>query len=178
MVLPGGFSYGDYLRGGAIARFAPVMTSVVERPGAGCRCSASATASRCCARRACCRGRSPATRTCTSSAATSGCASRAPTAWTSGLSAGHEVVVPVKNGEGRFVAEPAVSTARGRGPGRRPLPGQQPQRRARDVAGIRNAAGNVVGMMPHPEHAVEDLTGPSTDGLVLFTSVLRSLVAA
>ena len=57
VVLPGGFSYGDYLRAGAIARFAPAMTSVVERPVAACRCSASATASRCCASRTCCPAR-------------------------------------------------------------------------------------------------------------------------
>jgi phosphoribosylformylglycinamidine synthase len=56
--------------------------------------------------------------------------------------------------------------------------GTNPNGSARDIAGVRNAAGNVVGIMPHPEHAVESLTGPGTDGLVFFTSVLTALVSA
>ena len=106
----------------------------------------------------------PQRSTCTSSTATSGCGSRATgTAWTSGYQAGQEIVIPVKNGEGCYVAdERDPRRARGRGPGRRPLRRRQPERLAAATSpAISNEAGNVVGLMPHPEHAVEALTGPS-----------------
>jgi len=100
------------------------------------------------------------------------------TAWTSAFEPGQEVVIPVKNGEGCYVADPrtldeleveeriVARYIRG-----------NPNGSQHDIAAVRNAAGNVVGMMPHPEHAVELLTGPSLDGLGLFTSVLAHLGA-
>ncbi|MDQ1249815.1 MAG: phosphoribosylformylglycinamidine synthase subunit PurQ / glutaminase [Actinomycetota bacterium] len=103
----------------------------------------------------------------------------ADTAWTSGFAAGDEIVVPLKNGEGRYVADEHVLDeleADGRVVFR--YLGGNPNGSRRDIAGISNARGNVVGLMPHPEHAVEDLTGPGTDGLGLFTSVLGQLVSA
>jgi phosphoribosylformylglycinamidine synthase len=100
-------------------------------------------------------------------------------AWTSGFAAGQEIVIPVKNGEGNYVAPTQVLDeleASGRVIAR--YLGSNPNGSARDIAGIRNERGNVVGIMPHPEHAVEDLTGPGTDGLGFFTSVLKALVEA
>ena len=87
--------------------------------------------------------------------------------------------MPVKNGEGNYVAPVEVlDELEGEGRVVARYLGTNPNGSARDIAAIRNAAGNVVGIMPHPEHAVERLTGPGTDGLVFFTSVLTSLVAA
>ena len=109
VVLPGGFSYGDYLRAGAIARFSPVVAEIVAAAGRGCRCSASATASRCCARRTCCPGRSSATPACTSSAATSSCGSRTPAPpGPASTPTAQQIVIPVKHGEGRYVADAAT----------------------------------------------------------------------
>jgi phosphoribosylformylglycinamidine synthase len=95
------------------------------------------------------------------------------TAWTSGYREGQEVVIPVKNGEGCYVADQRTLDeleADGRVVAR--YVGGNPNGSMRDIAAIRNAAGNVVGIMPHPEHATELLTGPSLDGLAMFTSVL------
>jgi len=101
------------------------------------------------------------------------------TAWTNGYSEGQEILIPVKNGEGRYVADEA--TLDELEAGNRVVAryvGGNPNGSMRDIAAIRNEAGNVVGIMPHPEHAVEALTGPSTDGLAFFTSVLRHLATA
>ncbi|MDT7538714.1 MAG: phosphoribosylformylglycinamidine synthase subunit PurQ / glutaminase, partial [Actinomycetota bacterium] len=101
------------------------------------------------------------------------------TLWTSEYAEGQEIVVPVKNGEGCYVADERTLDAleaEGRVVAR--YVGGNPNGSSRDIAGIANEAGNVVGLMPHPEHAIEDLTGPGTDGLTFFTSVLKSLVNA
>ena len=101
------------------------------------------------------------------------------TAWTGAYEQGQEIVVPLKNGEGGYVADERTLDeleAEGRVVAR--YLDVNPNGSRRDIAGISNAAGNVVGLMPHPEHAVEVLTGPSTDGLPFFTSVLRALVGA
>jgi phosphoribosylformylglycinamidine synthase len=103
----------------------------------------------------------------------------AKTLWTSGYDAGQQIVIPVKNGEGCYVADERTLDAleaEGRVVAR--YVGGNPNGSTRDIAGISNEAGNVVGLMPHPEHAIEDLTGPSTDGLTFFSSVLKSLVPA
>ena len=100
-------------------------------------------------------------------------------AWTSSFAPGQEIVVPVKNGEGNYVAgERVLDELEGEGRVVARYLGSNPNGSARAIAGVRNAAGNVVGIMPHPEHAVEDLTGPGTDGLGFFASVLTALVAA
>jgi phosphoribosylformylglycinamidine synthase len=99
--------------------------------------------------------------------------------WTSTYETAQEILVPVKNGEGCYVADERTLDML-ESDGRvvfRYLRGN-PNGSARDIAGITNERGNVVGLMPHPEHAVEDLTGPSTDGLAMFTSVLQRLVTA
>ena len=99
------------------------------------------------------------------------------TAWTSAYADGQEIVVPLKNGEGGFVADDStLDMLEGEGRIVVRYLGGNPNGSYRDIAGIANAAGNVVGLMPHPEHAVDDLTGPGTDGLGFFTSVLKGLV--
>jgi phosphoribosylformylglycinamidine synthase subunit PurQ / glutaminase len=180
VVLPGGFSYGDYLRCGAIAKFAPVMTDLVEAARGGlpvlgiCNgfqilCEAHLLPGaliRNDRRKFVCvdqRLRIESNRT----------------AWTSAYDEGAEVTIVLKNGEGGYVAD-AETLDRLEGEGRvvaRYL-GDNPNGSLRDIAGIANQRGNVVGLMPHPEHAVEDLTGPGTDGLAFFASVLKSALPA
>ena len=101
------------------------------------------------------------------------------TPWTSGYELGARVVIPVKNGEGLYGADAHTLDAL-EAEGRivaRYIEGS-PNGSMRDIAGVANEAGNVVGLMPHPEHAIDPLTGPSADGLAFFTSVLKALVAA
>lgn len=180
VILPGGFSYGDYLRCGAIARFAPVMTAIIEKaheglpvlgicngfqilceshllPGALIRNDHQHFI---------CRDQTLRIEDVSS-------------AWTSSYSTGQEIVVPLKNGEGGFVADD-VTLDQLEGDGRviARYVGMNPNGSRRDIAGIRNERGNVVGLMPHPEHAVEALTGPTTDGLGFFASVLTSLAGS
>ena len=101
------------------------------------------------------------------------------TAWTSAYELGQEIVVPLKNGEGGYVADEAtLDMLEGEGRVVARYLEVNPNGSRRDIAGISNARGNVVGLMPHPEHAVEALTGPTTDGLGFFTSLLKGLVEA
>ena len=174
MVLPGGFSYGDYLRCGAIARFAPGDDrGDRRRQGRACRCSASATASRSCASPTCCPGA-----LIRNDHRKFGCLDQRiaiennTTAWTTAYAAGQELTIVLKNGEGSYVADQQtldMLEAEGRVVAR--YAGGNPNGSQRAIAGVTNEAGNVVGLMPHPEHAVEDLCGPGTDGLGFFTSV-------
>lgn len=180
VVLPGGFSYGDYLRCGAIARFAPVMTPLIDAARGGlpvlgiCNgfqvlCESHLLPGaliRNDHRKFVCRDQ-PLRVESTS------------TAWTSGYDAGQEIVVPLKNGEGGFVAdERTLDELEGEGRVVVRYVGDNPNGSYRDIAGITNVRGNVVGLMPHPEHAVEELTGPTTDGLAFFTSVIEGMVRA
>ena len=176
VILPGGFSYGDYLRAGAIARFAPVMESIIESardgmpvlgicngfqvlceshllPGALVRNDH---------RKFVCRDQHLLVE-------------NAGTTWTNQYREGQEITIPIKNGEGGYVADRDVLDeleANGRVVVR--YLGGNPNGSQREIAGIANEAGNVVGLMPHPEHAVEALTGPGTDGLGFFTSLLAA----
>jgi phosphoribosylformylglycinamidine synthase len=103
----------------------------------------------------------------------------ASTAWSSDYAVGQEVTIVLKNGEGGFVADVATLD-RLEGEGRVVMRylGDNPNGSARDIAGICNERGNVVGLMPHPEHCVEELTGPGTDGLAMFTSAVAALTSA
>jgi phosphoribosylformylglycinamidine synthase len=180
VVLPGGFSYGDYLRCGAISRFAPVMSEVVTWAGRGlpvlgiCNgfqilCESHLLPGaliRNDHRKFVCRDQRLRIEN-----------NRTP--WTSSYAENAEVTIVLKNGEGGFIAdEPTLERLEGEGRVVARYLDVNPNGSLRDIAGIANERGNVVGLMPHPEHAVEDLCGPGTDGLAFFTSVLRAAVDA
>jgi phosphoribosylformylglycinamidine synthase I len=179
VVVPGGFSYGDYLRCGAIAKFAPVMGEVVAAAGRGMPvlgiCNGFQVL--------CEAGLLPGALT-RNAGLHFLCrdvwlrVESADTAWTSRYDVGAELLVPLKSGEGRYVAGESVLDQL-EGDGRvvfRYL--ENPNGSMRDIAGVSSANGRVVGLMPHPEHATEPLTGPSDDGLVMFFSVLDAVLAA
>jgi phosphoribosylformylglycinamidine synthase len=180
VVLPGGFSYGDYLRAGAIAARSPLMADVVAAARTGLPvlgiCNGFQVL--------CEAGLLPGALTRNSHLHFRNrdqglLVERADTAWTSSYTPGQTIVVPVKNGEGRYVATDAdLDRLEGEGRVVVRYVGGNPNGSSRDIAGVSSADGRVVGLMPHPEHAVEDLTGPSTDGLGFFTSVLSALVVA
>ncbi|GAB2688670.1 phosphoribosylformylglycinamidine synthase subunit PurQ [Kitasatospora kifunensis] len=187
VVLPGGFSYGDYLRAGAISRFSPVMATIIEQAKLGMPVLGI------------CNG----FQVLTESHLLPGAMLRnnhlhficrdqklrvenASTAWTTDYQVGQEISVPLKNMDGRYTAD-ARTIDELESEGRvvfRYLAGgpnevANPNGSINDIAGITNAAGNVVGLMPHPEHAVEPLIGTGkTDGLGFFTSVLKQLVSS
>jgi phosphoribosylformylglycinamidine synthase subunit PurQ / glutaminase len=180
VIVPGGFSYGDYLRAGAIASLAPIMSEVIAAAGRGtpvlgiCNgfqilCEAGLLPGalvRNAGRHFICRD----LRIRVESTAT---------AWTSGLAPGQELLVPLKSGEGRFVAD-ATTLERLEAEGLVVFRyvGENPNGAASAIAGVSSHGGRVVGLMPHPEHAIDPLTGPSADGLGLFTSVLAAAVSA
>ncbi|WP_018654548.1 phosphoribosylformylglycinamidine synthase subunit PurQ [Actinomadura flavalba] len=180
VVLPGGFSYGDYLRAGAIARFAPLMGELVAAADAGLPVLGI-----CNGFQVLCESHLLPGALLPNAGLHFVCRDQrlriddAETPWTSDYSEGQEIVVPIKNRDGRFVADAATLNEleeSGRIVAR--YLDLNPNGSVNDIAGIRNEAGNVVGLMPHPEHAVESLTGPSTDGLGFFTSIVKRLVAA
>ena len=180
VILPGGFSYGDYLRCGAIARFAPVMTEVVEAARGGLPVLGI-----CNGFQILCETHLLPGALIRNDHRTFICRDQvlrvenAGTAWTSSYREGQEILIPLKNGEGGFVAD-ANTLDRLEGEGRVVFRyvDVNPNGSLRDIAGITNERGNVVGLMPHPEHAVEDLCGPGTDGLGFFTSALAALTAS
>ncbi|WJY90436.1 phosphoribosylformylglycinamidine synthase subunit PurQ [Corynebacterium confusum] len=179
VVVPGGFSYGDYLRSGAISALAPVMRSVIDAAHKGmpvlgiCNGFQILTEA----------GLLPGALTrnqglhfhCTDTYLE---VANAQTAWTTEFDAGQRILIPAKHGEGRFQA--AAETV------------EELEKEGRVVfrytdnyngsvnaiAGITNETGRVVGLMPHPEHAIDPLTGPSTDGLGLFASAINTVTAA
>ena len=188
IVLPGGFSYGDYLRCGAIAARSPIMTEVVAAASAGrpvlgiCNGFQMLTEARLLPGGLVrndhgafvCRDQRLRVE-------------QTGTAWTNAFESGDEIVIPLKNGEGGFVAD-TETVARLEGDGLvvfRYLD-VNPNGSVADIAGIANVRGNVVGLMPHPEHAVEPGFGPDTadamrsgvDGLGVFRSALESVLAA
>jgi phosphoribosylformylglycinamidine synthase len=178
VVVPGGFSYGDYLRCGAIAKFAPVMKSVIDAATSGmpvlgiCNgfqvlCEAGllpGALTRNAGLHFVCRDLWLEVASNTS-------------AWTTRFEVGADLLVPLKSGEGRYVASDAVLDQL-EGDGRVVFRYRDnPNGSMRDIAGISSSNGRVVGLMPHPEHATEALTGPSDDGLGLFYSALDSVLA-
>ena len=180
VILPGGFTYGDYLRCGAIARFAPVMKTIVEQAQAGLPVLGI-----CNGFQILCESRLLPGALTRNDSLHFICRDQrlriedTSSMWTSGFAQGQEIVIPLKNGEGGYVADEAtLDVLEGEGRVIARYLDVNPNGSRRDIAGIRNARGNVVGLMPHPEHAVEALTGPTTDGLPFFTSVLTSLVNA
>jgi phosphoribosylformylglycinamidine synthase len=176
VVVPGGFSYGDYLRAGAIARFSPAMEAVAEFAAAGgpvlgiCNgfqvlCEASLLPGALLlneSTRFVCRQVDLVADGPKSQAGLDFSAHRR----------GETLSIPAKHGEGRYWApEEMLDAIEANGQvAFRYAPGQNPNGSARDIAGVHNEAGNVLGLMPHPEHAVDAMTG-STDGLRIFESI-------
>lgn len=175
VIVPGGFSYGDYLRSGAISALAPVMRSVIDRAHKGMPVLGI------------CNG----FQILTEAGLLPGALTRnqglhfhcvdtylevanASTAWTSGYEEGQKILIPAKHGEGRFQASAEII--------------EELEKEGRvvfrytdnfngsvhGIAGVCSADGRVVGLMPHPEHAVEELTGPSLDGLPMFVSAINA----
>lgn len=180
VILPGGFSYGDYLRCGAIARFAPVMTEVVAAAQGG-----MPVLGICNGFQILCESHLLPGALIRNDHRTFICRDQvlsvenADTAWTTDYTAGQHITIPLKNGEGGFVADQAtLDRLEGEGQVVFRYVGTNPNGSLRDIAGITNERGNVVGLMPHPEHAVEDLCGPGTDGLGFFTSAVKALTSA
>ncbi|GER23362.1 phosphoribosylformylglycinamidine synthase subunit PurQ [Zafaria cholistanensis] len=183
VILPGGFSYGDYLRAGAIARFAPMMSKIIDAANSDAKLPVLGI----------CNG----FQILTESHLLPGsmikndhlkfiCRDQVlrvennATAWTSQYATGQEISIVLKNQDGQYIAdEKTLDALEAEGRVAFRYVGWNPNGSRRDIAGISNEAGNVVGLMPHPEHAVEAGYGPDhtgTDGLGIFTSVLTTLV--
>ena len=171
VILPGGFSYGDYLRAGAIARFSPAMQAVSEYAAGGglvlgiCNgfqilCEAGLLPG-------VLRANTSLQFVCRDAAVV---VERADTPFTARCEEGEELVIPVKHGEGCFHVPPDLPTEL---IALRYAPGDNPNGSGDDVAGIVSAEGNVFGLMPHPEHAVDPLLG-SGDGALLLASLVDS----
>ena len=180
VILPGGFSYGDYLRCGAIARFSPVMAELVPAARAGLPVLGICNGFQILCEAHLLPGaltRNAGLRFITRDVRLT--VTSAQTAWTAAYAANQELLVPLKSGEGAYAADQATLDELEAG-GRvvvRYADGA-PNGTARGIAGICNEAGNVVGLMPHPEHAIDPLTGPSADGLGFFTSAVTALTGA
>lgn len=187
LVLPGGFSYGDYLRAGAIAAHSPIMSEVIAAADRGMPVLGICNGFQMLTEAHLLPGglirndhgnfirRDQKLRV-----------ENTDTAWSHEFSQGQNIVIPLKNGEGGFIAaEDELDRLEGEGRVVFRYVDVNPNGSLRDIAGISNAAGNVVGLMPHPEHAIEAGFGPDTDeamrsgvdGLPFFTSAISALLA-
>ena len=178
VILPGGFSYGDYLRCGAISRFSPVMEPLIAAAQGGMPLLGICNGFQVLAEAHLITG--ALTRNqhlhflCTDQKIR---IENNTTAWTNSFTAGQEIVIPLKNGEGSYQCDDeTLKMLEGEGRIVARYVGENPNGSRNLIAGISNERGNIVGLMPHPEHAIDLLTGPSADGLGFFTSVLKAMV--
>jgi phosphoribosylformylglycinamidine synthase len=178
VILPGGFSYGDYLRCGAISRFSPVMEPLIAAANGGMPLLGICNGFQVLAEAHLIPG--ALTRNqhlhflCTDQKIR---IENNSTAWTSSYAAGQEIVIPLKNGEGSYQCDDeTLAMLEGEGRIIARYVGENPNGSRNLIAGVTNERGNIVGLMPHPEHAIDSLTGPTADGLGFFTSVLKAMV--
>jgi phosphoribosylformylglycinamidine synthase subunit PurQ / glutaminase len=182
VVVPGGFSYGDYLRAGAIARFSPAMGAVAEFAAAG-----GPVLGICNGFQVLCEAdllpgallRNEDLRFICRQVELQVGQLDPPEGTQASILPGETLSIPAKHGEGRYWApDEMLDQLEANGQvAFRYAPGQNPNGSARDIAGVRNEAGNVLGLMPHPEHAVDAITG-STDGLKIFSAISSALANA
>jgi len=178
VILPGGFSYGDYLRAGAISRFAPVMDLIIEKAKEG-----MPVLGICNGFQVLCESHLLPGALTRNSDLHFLCRDQKisieniSTPWTNTFTKGQEIVIPLKNGEGSFQCnDETLTQLENNGEIIARYVGQNPNGSRNLIAGITNTKGNVVGLMPHPEHAISALTGPTADGLGFFTSILSAMV--
>ena len=178
VILPGGFSYGDYLRCGAISRFSPVMEPLIAAAKGGMPLLGICNGFQVLAEAHLIPG--ALTRNqhlhflCTNQKIR---IENNSTAWTNSFTQEQEIVIPLKNGEGSYQCDDeTLKMLEGEGRIVARYVGENPNGSRNLIAGVSNERGNIVGLMPHPEHAVDALTGPGTDGLGFFTSVLKAMV--
>lgn len=178
VILPGGFSYGDYLRCGAISRFSPVMEPLIAAAKGGMPLLGICNGFQVLAEAHLIPG--ALTRNqhlhflCTDQKIR---IENNSTAWTNSFASGQEIVIPLKNGEGSYQCDDeTLKMLEGEGRIVARYVGENPNGSRNLIAGISNERGNIVGLMPHPEHAIDLLTGPTADGLGFFTSVLKAMV--
>jgi phosphoribosylformylglycinamidine synthase len=169
--IPGGFSYGDYLRCGAMARFSPVMREVLALAASGRPVLGVCNGFQILCESGLLPGALVRNRDLRFVCVDTRVAVEERGLFTDGLGAGRELAIPVKHGEGAYVPDserkPRVAFR---------YVGGSPNGSTDDIAGVVNDAGNVIGLMPHPEHAVDPLLG-STDGSVLLRAFLAACVA-
>jgi phosphoribosylformylglycinamidine synthase len=187
VVLPGGFSYGDYLRAGAIASHSPIMAEVIDAADKGVPVLGICNGFQMLAEARLIDGAHTRNENQQFIRRDQKLAvENTSTPWTGGFDADQEITIPLKNADGRFVADQeTINRIEGEGQVVFRYVEVNPNGSMNDIAGVSNTRGNVVGLMPHPEHAVEPGFGPDTrsamrsgtDGLTFFTSVIESLLA-